>query len=159
MSSSAICTPPLDFAIKHGLVPNLDPKPSPATSGDRDHCGLDDGIHNKKEWAVSAEEMSTLFNLLHQSFTHGRPYTYYQFEARIKRHPFTVNFTRDVVICACRYFFLHGVFDSAFWDQLCRRGESPCEADQIILGAEHTNVSEPAVTVSILREQGHQTIH
>lgn len=150
---------PLDFAIKHGLSPVLDAKPSSATNGDGSHIGLDDGIHGEKEWAVSAEEMSALFNFLHQSFTDGRPYTYYQFEARVKQHPFTMHLSREVVIGACRYFFLHGVFDSAFWDQLCRRGESPCEADQIILGAEHTNVSEPAVTVSILREQGHKTIH
>jgi hypothetical protein len=159
MNTPAVSIPPLDLAIKHGLCPVLDVNPSPAPNSDRDHLGLDDGIHNKKEWAASAEEMSALFNFLHQSFTDGRPYTYYQFEGRVKQHPITMNLTRDVVICACRYFFLHGVFDLAFWDQLCRRGESPCEADQIILGAEHTNVSEPAVTASILREQGHKTIH
>jgi hypothetical protein len=110
MSSSAVNIPPLDFAIKHGLFPNLDPKPSPATSGDRDHCGLDDGIHDEKEWAVSAEEMSTLFNFLDQSATHGKPCTYYQLEARVKQHPFTMHLSREVVIGACRYFFLHGVY-------------------------------------------------
>ena len=120
---------PLEFALAKGLFPVLDVVESWVP--ERDPLKLDSGVGQTEGWVAPSEDMVLLLNFLHEKWRVGEPYTYYQFERRLKQHPFAAHMERGVVIYACRYFFLHEVFDQEFWDQLCMRGECPIEADLI----------------------------
>ena len=81
---------------------------------------------------VNRDEVLGLTAWLAEKWESGHPVSFYYLEQQSRYYPWAVRLERSDLIYACRYLFLHNVFDNSFWSTLCERGNSPFEADLIV---------------------------
>ena len=82
---------------------------------------------------VNRDEVLGLTAWLAKKWESGHAVSFYYLEQQCRYYPWAVRLDRSGLIYACRYIFLHNLFDKAFWSMLCERGNSPCEAELITL--------------------------
>jgi hypothetical protein len=91
---------------------------------------FDYSIDLKEYFPITEEKISNVLNYIDSEKKKKNYFTFYQLEDH-----FDVlgsgQYSRYDLICILRYAYLHNRFNG-IWDTLVRRGDSPCEAEEII---------------------------
>jgi antitoxin MazE len=85
------------------------------------------------QFEVSRDQVLGIKDYLSKNQEFNQSLSFYHLERAGRRSPWGIGLVRSDLIHACRYLFLRGLFDEKFWGELCERGNSPIEADLIIL--------------------------
>ena len=83
-------------------------------------------------FSILEDKISSVLNYLDSEWLKKKYYTFYQLEDHFDVRG-SGQYSRNDLICILRYTYLHDKFDKIFWDTLVRRGDSPCEAEGIII--------------------------
>ncbi len=99
---------------------------------------LDEGASwhepHKDSFPIGEEMVENLHSILCKHWDGKTGLTFYKLEDELDIHGQSTSlgeFTRSEVIRICRYFYLHDIFDKAFWSTLCTNMECPSEAHSI----------------------------
>ena len=82
---------------------------------------------------VDRDQVLGLATFLGGRWESGHSVSFYYLEQSRREYPWAFDLDRSDLIYACRYLFLHDLFDETFWNNVCERGNSPCEAELIVL--------------------------
>ena len=82
---------------------------------------------------VDRDQVLGLAAFLDERWKSNHPPSFYFLEQSRRNYPWAFELGRSELIYACRYLFLHDLFDEKFWNTLCERGNSPFEAELIVL--------------------------
>ncbi len=82
---------------------------------------------------VDREQIVSLITYLNRQWVTGQTISFYYLERHALYYTSRGKLSRPDLIYACRYLFLHRLYDEKFWWSLCERGESPMEADLIAI--------------------------
>ncbi|MDL4861432.1 hypothetical protein NPJ88_003715 [Halomonas elongata] len=92
---------------------------------------------------IGKAKVEELFNYLLNHFDNKSELTFYELEKSFGIHGSayaTMGWERFDLTKICRYLYLNGCFDEAFWSTLTRNGECPGEAHSILRPIDHMNI-------------------
>ena len=90
------------------------------------HLPFEDHFDLKKD------EIQNLSEFLDQKWLNKENLSFYDLESQYDARGSSTNWDRIKLLKGCRYLYLLKLFDDNFWKTLCKRGDSPCEAESII---------------------------
>jgi len=84
-------------------------------------------------FSVDAEAMGELLKFLDERWLEKNPITFYELEDHydVSGVRSGAVWDRGDLISACRYFYLHRLFDTAFWDHMVGAANGPVESHGI----------------------------
>lgn len=92
---------------------------------------------------IRSDKVEELFNHLLHHFDNNSDLSFYELENSFGVYGSTHSikgWERFELIRICRYLYLHGCFDDAFWASLTKNGECPSEAHSIRQSTDHMNI-------------------